>query len=444
MILKGDPAVLERRLLALEFGASSFAKWFLLETKIASRKLFVSTFRNELATLETAITSVEVGHLVDKGGPVYRLQKAPYWTLWKQLDNLRNRVKAAYEVFNTNMPSMPTWGRSEDPLAFYAANDYEILGICYCAEVENYLVNLDQHFDFTTNEIWSPDEEIQDYYNGYRRSISVKPRRASSIPDDAKSSSASGSFAQLHPVSTPVSAPRQPKSSSHRARVEEITDEDAIKSEDIVLPPHQTAASREAFGKSSTPPSKFHEAFGRICFDQGMKSHHQSKHVHNHLSEGIHPDGRNREIPPHLSHLGFLILTHGSRPSESSHLKQTRVQPMASGDPDPGGEPSNSDDKKGRRRDRKPRPDPKGPGKPLKGPGRAGGNPSDDPSISDDGAGDPRHGIPRSNHRPAKGAQDISPMKPRIMVATLTCVSRTRMFRNGMEILILFCVGFSG
>ncbi|KAF7341208.1 TY3B-TY3B protein [Mycena venus] len=399
IILKGDPEVLERRSLALEFGANGFAKWFLLNAKVTSRKLFVSTFRNELTTLETVITSVEVGHLVDKGGPVYRLQKAPYWTLWKQLDDLRNRAKVAYEVFNADMPSMPTWGRSEDPLAFYAANDYEILGICYRVEVENYLANLDQHFDFATNEIRSPDEEIQEYYNEHRRSISVKPKRASSIPDARNSnSSVNESFAQLHPVSTP----RPARGSSHRVRVEEISDKS--EDEDVVLP-HQTAAPREAFGKSSTPPSKFHEAFGRIRFNQDMQSHHQSKRIRNRLPEGIHSDGRNRELPPHLSNLGFQIPNHSSRPSESSHLRQSRAQPMASGDVDPESDPSDSDDnngKKGKDGGKRPRPDPKGPGKPPRGPGRAGGNPDDDPSSSDDEGGDRRHGIPRGSRRPAK------------------------------------------
>ena len=51
------------------------------------------------------------------------------------------------------MPRLPTWGIEggesiED--SWYLENDWEILAICYRAEVENYLVALDKMYDFTT------------------------------------------------------------------------------------------------------------------------------------------------------------------------------------------------------------------------------------------------------------------------------------------------------
>ncbi|KAJ7192195.1 hypothetical protein GGX14DRAFT_578357 [Mycena pura] len=181
-IVMQDLNLVSRQHVALELGATAFSKPFLRDPKPVSRKLRVGTFRNELANLQSVITSVEVAQLVDEGGQVYRLQKGPYWTLWKQLDELRKRSKDAFDVFNLPMPAMPTWGRSEDPLAFYMANEYEILGICYRAEVENYLVTLDEYFDFATNEARPPDEEVEQYYDEYRRSISAPPQKSNVTP----------------------------------------------------------------------------------------------------------------------------------------------------------------------------------------------------------------------------------------------------------------------
>ncbi|KAJ6582283.1 hypothetical protein B0H19DRAFT_1252388 [Mycena capillaripes] len=393
-ILRGDPTVLQRRNLALELGANGFAKYFLLDTRPALRKMF-STFRNELTTLETVITSVEVAERVDKGGAVYRLQKAPYWTLWKQLADLRKRAKESYEIFNTEMPSMPTWGRSEDPLGFYAANEFEILAICYRAEVENYLVNLDQYFDFATEEIRSPDEEIQDYYNEFRRSISVKPERTTSISDNIQHSSIDESFAQLRPApATPPPSQNRESSSrqrSRRSRLREVTSSDHPENEDVAFTPHETLETREAFGKSSTLPLKFHEAFKPIRFDQGQKSHHQSNRVHNHVSEDAHSGEHDRELSRHRhqSHLGFLVPNHSSKPLEHSHLKPMKTAASGNG---PADEPSDSEDDSGkkRRKDHKQRkPDRRKPGAPPSS------NPDDDPSDSDNEGEDHNSGLSR-------------------------------------------------
>ncbi|KAJ7903881.1 hypothetical protein B0H13DRAFT_1882080 [Mycena leptocephala] len=53
-------------------------------------------------------------------------------------------------------------------------------------------------------------------------------------------------------------------------RVKEVTDEDDETEDD--LPAHQNTAAPNAFGKSPTPPSKFHEAFGPIRFKEDRKS----------------------------------------------------------------------------------------------------------------------------------------------------------------------------
>jgi hypothetical protein len=152
LIPEGDVTTLARRQLGLEIGSKEFAKNFLRDPKIATRKMHTSTFRDQLGILQKLLTSIETTILLNKTN-VYRLQKSTYWAFWKLLNDLHKRAKPAFEMFRTIAPTIPTWGRNEDPLAYYAANEFEILGICYRAEVEHYLIVLDEHFDFALDEI---------------------------------------------------------------------------------------------------------------------------------------------------------------------------------------------------------------------------------------------------------------------------------------------------
>ncbi|KAJ7820577.1 hypothetical protein B0H14DRAFT_3472230 [Mycena olivaceomarginata] len=91
-------------------------------------------------------------------------------------------------MFRSFAPTIPTWGRNEDPLTFYAAYEFEILGICYRAEVEHFLTIVYEHFDFVTDEIRAPDEEAKSVYDNVRRSMwySSHPKPCASEHDDSR------------------------------------------------------------------------------------------------------------------------------------------------------------------------------------------------------------------------------------------------------------------
>jgi hypothetical protein len=199
MIPEGDVITLARRQLGLDLGAEGFAKPFLRDPKVATRKMYTSIFHESLELLEKLLTSVDATMFLNKAN-AYRLQKSNYWAFWKLLDDLRKRAKPAFEMFRSFAPTIPTWGRNEDPLTFYAAYEFEILGICYRAEVEHFLMILHEHFDFVTDEIRAPDEEAKSVYDNVRRSMSV----ARGAPNPERSTSDASTF-QLRPVS-PVSA----------------------------------------------------------------------------------------------------------------------------------------------------------------------------------------------------------------------------------------------
>ncbi|KAF7357249.1 TY3B-TY3B protein [Mycena sanguinolenta] len=428
----GKPSVLERRNLALQMGAEAFDKPFLSEPANLSRRLFVSTFKHELSFLDRVLTSVDVAQLKDDGGQVYRLQKETVWTLVKQLDSLRKRAEYAFEMFHQDMPVMPTWGRREDPSAWYLANEFEILGVCYRAETEAYIAALDQYFDFSANELRPPDNEIKAYYDEYRRSLSRSVKRSSPVPNLSFDASAADSTFHLRLVSPTrpesvkdeevsdrlpgssgdesIAAWKTPANksvpSSRKPRVDTVESE-----EDDSL---RVATPKAAFGKSSTPPSKFNEAFGRIKFKSDSKSEPRSTKAH----EGLHGTfklsmNQGRDLPPHrpVSLHGFRLPNHSSKPSESEHLKQTRFLAKKSGQPDPGDDSSSSeDDKKG---SKKPGNNDRGDRKPPRKSdrGKKGGNPDDpgddDPDDGGYGGGDER-GKPRKSSKKVKGRKDES------------------------------------
>ena len=69
--------------------------------------------------------------------------------------NLNHRLKASRNeaeedliVSGEGTPALPQWGLTGKADEFWMANDFEILGACYCQEVENFLAYLAEHHDF--------------------------------------------------------------------------------------------------------------------------------------------------------------------------------------------------------------------------------------------------------------------------------------------------------
>ncbi|KAJ7829677.1 hypothetical protein B0H14DRAFT_3716989 [Mycena olivaceomarginata] len=314
---------------------------------------------DELTTLEKVISSVEIVQLLGNEGPAYRLQKGSYFILLRQLDELHKRAPHAFEVFGTPLPPRPTWGRNEDPRAFYAANEYEILGICYRAEVENYLATLDQCFDFAANEVRPPDEEVKQQYEEYRRSVSIPARKIGSPADNTASSGLDGPSFRLRPAFSPESQKEeQIKEEETDVQHEPIevpnlvsdnsgdktSEEEKDSSEEESFLPRSTVP-RSAFAKSSTPPTRFHEAFGRITFGKAEKPQSRSRKSRGDPAPGVNFGDGKRDVPPHISGLGFAIPTHSTKPSQSTLLKPSKPKSKNSGD-----DSSDSDEGKGKKK----------------------------------------------------------------------------------------------
>ncbi|KAF8195170.1 hypothetical protein K438DRAFT_1968500 [Mycena galopus ATCC 62051] len=237
-IIEGDVDIIARHQHALDLGAEGFAKPSLRHPKVATQRMYTSVCHAKLTLIDTTM-------LLNKEN-AYRLQKSTYWAFWKLLDDLRKRAKPAFEIFGSLTPTIPPWGRNEDPLIFYAANEFKILGICYRAEVENFLALLHERFDFISDEIRPPDEEAKIFYEDFHRSMSVGMGLGNSencsfdaspfrIRPVLSPGSAKGPFVKKEekeskfrnqPENVPSTGGNAAAGRAHWARVEAVTDED--------------------------------------------------------------------------------------------------------------------------------------------------------------------------------------------------------------------------
>ena len=79
----------------------------------------------------------------------FALQKIILVNLNHRLKLRRNEAEEDLIITGEGIPALPRWGLNGKADEFWTANDFEILGACYRREVENFLVYLAEHHDFT-------------------------------------------------------------------------------------------------------------------------------------------------------------------------------------------------------------------------------------------------------------------------------------------------------
>ncbi|KAJ7652713.1 hypothetical protein DFH06DRAFT_1134167 [Mycena polygramma] len=139
--------ILARRTEALAKGASGTGKDFLLTATKASRRLYQHVFPKEFQLLDALLTEVEILQLFGMGAG-YRVEKDQFRLLLRILQKLRAIAEDSFTVDGKTPPPLPTWGDDEDILEVYDQNAFEILGVCFRVEVENFLVLLDKYYDY--------------------------------------------------------------------------------------------------------------------------------------------------------------------------------------------------------------------------------------------------------------------------------------------------------
>ena len=140
--------------------------------KVVSRKGRKDLFKEEMDILKELLSNL---YYFNSGTNQVRftLQKIILVNLNHWLKLQRNEAEEDLIVNGKGVPQLPRWGINGKADEFWSVNDFEILGVCYRREVENFLVYLAEHHDFVkTKGSIKSDEWII---------VSATPRRKSVI-----------------------------------------------------------------------------------------------------------------------------------------------------------------------------------------------------------------------------------------------------------------------
>ncbi|KAJ7211686.1 hypothetical protein GGX14DRAFT_623322 [Mycena pura] len=132
-----------RRQAALDLGSRVFHKPWLKTAVPATRRMFRVVFSDELQLLESLLTEIECAPSRDHSQFGYRVQKHVLEAVFNSLKLTLHRAAHNLRITATCSPMIPTWGNDQRTDEFHSLDDLELLGICFRAEVEHFLVQLD-------------------------------------------------------------------------------------------------------------------------------------------------------------------------------------------------------------------------------------------------------------------------------------------------------------
>jgi hypothetical protein len=92
----------------------------------------------------------------------YRIIKDQFRMLLRILFELRQLAEDSFRLEGKIPPTLPSWGNDEDILDVYTQDSFEILGVCFRLEFENFLWLLNKYFDFAERRPQTRDQETVD------------------------------------------------------------------------------------------------------------------------------------------------------------------------------------------------------------------------------------------------------------------------------------------
>ncbi|KAJ7511177.1 hypothetical protein B0H11DRAFT_2183230, partial [Mycena galericulata] len=149
-------AVLARRDACISEAITALNKPHLANCRTASRRMHYHVFKDELNALESLLYRVErnEGRLDDRGGVsftvfgVYRFEASAFQHLMELLEGRRVQAATTFTIKGKRLPSLPILGTDGVVSSWRRENDFEIVGVCFRLEVEDFLVQLDSEYDF--------------------------------------------------------------------------------------------------------------------------------------------------------------------------------------------------------------------------------------------------------------------------------------------------------
>ncbi|KAJ7172838.1 hypothetical protein C8R43DRAFT_1208933 [Mycena crocata] len=148
-----DISVMARRSQCIRDGIAARNRPELQTMKNATRRLQRDVFLTELNLFDNVLSKVQKTEAsvisVTQSGPVYRLQAEDFDLLLTFLRQDTQTAQVAFTIIGRMIPKLPTFrptGRSFSE--WHSANDFEILSVYFRLEVENFVWELDNTFNF--------------------------------------------------------------------------------------------------------------------------------------------------------------------------------------------------------------------------------------------------------------------------------------------------------
>jgi hypothetical protein len=230
-----DPVMQERRKLALQYAAEGLQLPGLIECRRASRRvqhIFEKILR-EVTDMATNPKQTTTKNQRGEDIRVYAPSQKRFEGISVALGRVGKLANPGFAMKGQAYPMSPLWLAGDTGTSFFTANDYEILMVGYRAQVEEYLVQLDEVYDFQAR--------------GVRISAEIDAKANSLLPNF--SHNAKGSVAGGDSISSYLRAARKHahQTSAHmmnsNSRLGELLGSNGQRRD---VPPHMASRSRRS------------------------------------------------------------------------------------------------------------------------------------------------------------------------------------------------------
>ncbi|KAJ7193237.1 hypothetical protein GGX14DRAFT_405675 [Mycena pura] len=144
-----EPDILARHNACRQKGFFAIDKAHLLEISIPPYATLGASFSHDLELLYNVLTHVETRPRFGARSNGFRLKSESYNAFIQMLTTRKRHGLDGFRLHGRRSPTIPSWGDGACGLdEFYTLSDFEILAVCFRVEVEHFLFQLHQFYDF--------------------------------------------------------------------------------------------------------------------------------------------------------------------------------------------------------------------------------------------------------------------------------------------------------
>ncbi|KAJ7663704.1 hypothetical protein DFH06DRAFT_1128091 [Mycena polygramma] len=146
--ISSEPVIIARHDACMRKGLAATHKSYKGLDPIESATLQRS-FPWELELLNAVLTRVETRPRIGSRSNGFRVESKSYKTLLQILTARRRSARDGFRINGRKPLALPSWGDSFDLSEFYMLSDFELLAVCFRAEVEHFLIELRRFWSFS-------------------------------------------------------------------------------------------------------------------------------------------------------------------------------------------------------------------------------------------------------------------------------------------------------